>query len=175
PPGHGLASSGGSGPRRKVRRKDEVTTDMANSPQKSKDATEEALSAIQEALNVRAPEAGSGASPAPAAADSDAAAATPPAAGDLFPQEASPVGWPSGDTAPRRAANDDRAGIGQILQALRHRSGRTPYMAAAIGSFIWAAGGIAIAALYGSEMRSVFATSGVGVAALIALAAAIAV
>ena len=31
---------------------------MANNPQKAKDATEEALSAIQEALNVRAPEAG---------------------------------------------------------------------------------------------------------------------
>ena len=44
-----------------VRRKDEATTEMANTPQKTKDATEEALTAIQEALSVRAPEPRAGA------------------------------------------------------------------------------------------------------------------
>jgi hypothetical protein len=146
---------------------------MANIP-KSKDATEEALSAIQEALNIRAPETHTG-TPFEPVAESNAAAASTPPAGELFPQEAPPAGWPTGETVPRRAANDDRAGIGQILQALRYRSGRAPDIAAAVVSFIWAVGGIAIATLYGAEMRSVFATPGVGLAAIVALAAAIAV
>ena len=146
---------------------------MANIPQKTKDATEEALSAIQEALNIRPPETRSGTAFGPTA-DSDAVSPLTQQAADLFPPEA-PPGWPTGDTTPRRAANDDRAGIGQILQTLRHRSSRAPYIAAGVGSFIWVAGGFAIATLYGAEMRSVFATPGVGLAATIALAAIIAV
>jgi Apolipoprotein A1/A4/E domain len=145
---------------------------MANIP-KSKDATEEALSAIQEALNIRAPETPG--TPFEPVAESDAIAASTPSAGELFPQETPPAAWPTSETVPRRAANDDRAGIGQILQALRYRSGRAPYIAAAVGGFIWAVGGIAIATLYGAEMRSVFATPGVGLAAIVVLAAAIAV
>jgi hypothetical protein len=144
---------------------------MANIPQKSKDATEEALSAIQEALNVRAPDTRTAASFEPIA-ETDAAGASPQAT-DLFAQEAQAPGWAGNDATPRRAANDDRAGIGQILQTLRHRSGRGPYVAAAVGGFIWVAGGIAIASLYGSEMRSVFATPGIGLAAMVALATAI--
>src|SRR5262245_11442218 len=147
---------------------------MENIPQKSKDATEEALSAIQEALNVRAPEARTGTSTEPVADSGAAPAAANPPASDLFPQEGQPAGWPAGDTMPRRAANDDRAGIGQILQALRHRSGRGPYVAAAIGSFIWTAGVVATAALYGAEVRSVLAPPGLGFAAVVALVAAIA-
>jgi Apolipoprotein A1/A4/E domain len=137
---------------------------MANNPQKSKDATEAALSAIQEALNVRAPE--SGASPD---ADKEANSAATPPAPELFPQD-TPQPWPLGESTPRRAANDDRAGIGQILQTLRHRSSRTPYLAAAVGGFIWVVGGLAIASLYGTEMRGLFAPSGVGLAAIVALA-----
>src|SRR5215470_6169874 len=148
---------------------------MANIPQKSKDATEEALSAIQEALNVRAPEARTGTSTEPVADSGAAPAAANAPASDLFPQEAPPAGWPTGDTVPRRAANDDRAGIGQILQSLRHRSGRGPHIAAGVVSFIWTAGVIAIATLYGAEVRSAFATPGVGFAAVVALLAAIAV
>src|SRR5262245_17103182 len=130
---------------------------MANNPQKSKDATEEALSAIQEALNVRAPE--TGASPD---GDKEAtlAAATPPAS-ELFPQD-TPQTWPLGESTPRRAANDDRAGIGQILQTLRHRSSPTPYLAAAVGGFIWVVGGLAIVSLYGTEMRGLFCSLGLG-------------
>src|SRR6476660_1157360 len=137
---------------------------MANIPQKSKDATEAALSAIQEALNVRAPE--TGASPE---ADKEATSPATPPAPDLFPQETTQP-WPLGDSTPRLAANDDRAGIGQILQTLRHRSSRTPYVAAAVGGFIWVVGGLAIASLYGTEMRGLFAPSGIGLAAIIALA-----
>ena len=147
---------------------------MANIPKKTKDATEEALSAIQEALNVRAPETRTDASFDPAA-DSDNASPPAPPSADLFHQDAAQGGWPTGDTTPRRAANDDRAGIGQILQSLRHRPARGPYIAAAAASLIWVAGGLALTTLYGAEMRSVFATSGVGFAAMVAVAAAIVV
>ncbi|MGA7250665.1 MAG: hypothetical protein WBX35_05365, partial [Pseudolabrys sp.] len=124
---------------------------MANNPQKAKDATEEALSAIQEALNVPAPQAG-------ASPDADKGLTSPvtPAPADLFPQDTSQP-WPIGESTPRRAANDDRVGIGQILQTLRHRSSRTPYVAAAVGGFIWIVGGLAIASLYAAEMRTLFA------------------
>jgi Apolipoprotein A1/A4/E domain len=147
---------------------------MAKFPSKSKEATEEALSAIQGAPNDRAPETRAGTSPGPVA-DSDPANPPAPQATALSFQDASPAGWPAGDTGARRAANDDRADIGQILQALRHRSSRAPYIAASVGGFIWIAGGIAIASLYGAEIRSIFATPGVGLAAMVALSAAIAV
>jgi hypothetical protein len=142
---------------------------MANNPQTSKDATEEALSAIQEVLNVRAPE--TGASPD---AEKEATSPSVPPAPELFPQD-TPQTWPLGESTPRLAANDDRAGIGQILQTLRHRSSRTPYVAAAVGGFIWVVGGLAIASLYGTEMRGLFAPSGIGLAAIVALATALVV
>jgi len=148
---------------------------MANIPQKTKDATEEALSAIQEALSIRAPETRTGASFTPAADGDPANPTGSPAGADLFHQDASQDGWPVGDAAPRRAANDDRAGIGQILQTLRHRPARAPYIAAGIAGFIWVAGGLALTTLYGTETRSLFATAGVGFAAMIALTVAIAV
>src|SRR5262245_47722547 len=106
---------------------------MVNIPQKSKDATEEALSAIQEALNVRPPET----TTAGSAPETEPAGPPAPQNADLFPQEVSPAGWPVGEGGPRRAANDDRVGIGQILQAVRHRPARGPYIAAGIAGFIW--------------------------------------
>src|SRR4029453_13807744 len=103
---------------------------MANIPQKSKDATEEALSAIQEALNVRPPETRTETPSAPPA-ESELNASPTSRPTELFPHEASQAAWPLGETAPRRAANDDREGIGQILQALRHRPPGGAYFAAA--------------------------------------------
>ena len=137
---------------------------MANNPQKSKDATEEALLPFRKLLNVRATETG----PGPARQQRRRLARDTPGP-DLFPQDASQA-WPLGESTPRRAANDDRVDIGQILQTLRHRSSRTPYIAAAIGGFIWIVGGLAIASLYGAELRSAFPASGFGLAAIVALA-----
>ncbi len=144
---------------------------MANIPQKTKDATEEALNAIQDALNIRAPEPHNGTS-AGSAADFDPGNMNPPPApADLFHQDAPTSGWPAGDTTLRRAANDDRIGIGQILQALRHRTARAPYIAAGIAGFIWVV--VGIASLYSVEAQSVFAISHVSFAGMIAVAAAI--
>ena len=147
---------------------------MANIPQKSKDATEEALSAIQEALNIRAPETRTetsfGQSPTVSRLPP-----TPPATDSVSPGSI-PAGWPTGETAPRRAANDDRAGIGQILQALRHRSSRAPYIAAARRRFHLGRRRSSPSPRCTAPKCDPFcATPGVGLAAMVALAAVIAV
>ena len=90
---------------------------MANNPQKTKDAAEEALSAIQEALSLRPPDPRS---------VTPLGTAEPPVTADLFHEPSQP----SDDGAPRRAANDDRASIGQILQTLHRRPNRLPYIIA---------------------------------------------
>ena len=115
---------------------------MAKTPNKAKDATEEAMSAIQEALKVRDAEMKSAPArtarpvrPPETEARPDPAAragriASPPTDDDLF-----------GDVRignePRRAANDDWKSMGQILQSLQPRAARTGYIAAAIGSLVW--------------------------------------
>src|SRR6476660_5149655 len=143
---------------------------MANTPQKTKDATEEALTAIQEALSIRPAETRPGPSfGSPEASLSD----TPPPhePSDLFPHDGPQAGWQAGDATPRRAANDDRIGIGQILQALRHRPSRGPYIAAGVAGFIWAV--ICIAALYSIDTQAVFGTAKLGFAAMLAIGGAI--
>jgi hypothetical protein len=155
-----------------VRRNDEATTEMANIPQKTKDATEEALNAIQEALNIRPAEPKFGTSiDYPANPDPLASSTTQAPSGELFTQDGPPGAWPAGESTPRRAANDDRAGIGQILQTLRHRSSRTPYIAAGVAGLVWAA--VGIVSLYAIDMQSVFGTAHVGFAGMIAISAAI--
>ncbi len=142
---------------------------MANTPQKTKDATEEALTAIQEALSIRPAETRPGPSFGPAEASPTD---TPPREpGDLFPHDGPQAGWQAGDTAPRRAANDDRIGIGQILQALRHRSSRGPYIAAGVAGFIWAV--VCIAAVYSIDTQAVFGAAKLGFAAMLAIGGAI--
>jgi len=128
---------------------------MANIPQKSKDATEEALSAIQEALSLRQQDARPDASPAIA---------------DLFQDQ-----QPAEDNAPRRAANDDRASIGVILQALHRRPARLPFIVATAAAAVWAGGGLIAALLFRPELQSAFASPRAGFAALAAFAGALAV
>ena len=73
-----------------------------------------------------------------------------------------------------RAANDDRASIGQILQTLRRRPSRTPYILASVVSAAWAAGGIAIAYLFRGDLQALFATPRLGVATAVGVVCAIA-
>src|SRR5262249_22800188 len=120
---------------------------MANIPQKSNADTEEALSAIQEALNVGETPPETPSEPTP---ESEPDALPTSRTAELFPHEASQAGWPLGEATPRLAANDDREGIGQILHALRHRPARGPYIAAGVSSFIWIAGWLVIGCLDGS-------------------------
>src|SRR5690242_7423289 len=156
-----------------VRRNDEATTEMANIPNKSKDATEQALTAIQEALNIRPPET-QPETVSGSATNVELPPSSPQAHDtDLFAAEGLQTAWPPGEAAPRRAANDDRVGIGQIVQTLRHRSSRVPYIAAGAAAIIWAA--VCIASLYAIDMQSVFGTAHVGFTGMVAIASAIAV
>jgi apolipoprotein A1/A4/E domain-containing protein len=133
---------------------------MANIPQKSKDATEQALSAIQDALKAGQNEPHPGESP--------------PVVADLFHETNDGAGWP-GDDKSLRAANDDRANIGQILQTLRRRPARAPYFAATGAAIAWVAGGLATAYLYADEFGAMLANTSIGVSALIGTASAIVV
>src|ERR1700752_2129287 len=110
-----------------VQSSNEATTDMANTP-KMNDPTEAALSAIQDALNVRD-------------AEPSTQTMVPPPASAMADDEPSERAWPGlrwgkgsksepfeepprrQDDADslRRPANDDRESIGQILRSLQRR------------------------------------------------------
>ena len=147
---------------------------MANIPQKSPDPTEEALTAIREALDTNQPERRA-APPATPTGESDLAQTQPSATADLSNEEPQAGSWDSDGSLTRRAANDDRASLGQMLQAIHGRPARIPYIAASVAAFIWTAGCLATAYLYGGELQAVFATPRMGFAAMIGLAGAIAV
>src|SRR5688572_24752275 len=137
---------------------------MANNPKRVQDPTEAAMSAIQEALNLRedppAPAARTP-EPAPPTAPADdpfgpvVAAMAPPAREgrrrptrsappideDLFLQETvgrAPAPADLDEVKPvQRAANDDRQSVGQVLQSLQKRPSRAPYAAAFFLSVAW--------------------------------------
>ncbi len=157
---------------------------MANTPKKMKDPTEAALSAIQDALNVRdaepAPEPAP-ATPAPPPAEDHfnfpeevAAESTwrthsvPPAANDPFEDEARHVE----DTGPmRRPANDDRESIGQILRSLQRRPARTSYLVATVFAVVWVLAGIVLGWMYLPELKASLGPSGLSAPILATLAA----
>src|SRR5664280_1295976 len=61
-----------------------------------------------------------------------------------------------------------------MLQAIHGRPARMPYIVASVAAFIWTAGGLATAYLYGSELQAVFASPRMGFATMIGLASAMA-
>jgi len=102
---------------------------MATNSKMPKDPTEVAMSAIQDALEMR----GADARP-PLSAQRDTSRL--PADDDLFLDPAAAA--PAREERPVRvAANDDRASIGQVLQALQRRPTRTPYVIAGLFSAAW--------------------------------------
>jgi hypothetical protein len=105
---------------------------------KSQDPTEAALSAIEDALNIGT-EAPQVASPAP---DRRGEPRTREQPNDVFAQRSRRTR----ERLPRRAANDDRQSVGQILQALHRRPSNAPMLTALLGSIIWIIGGAALAA-----------------------------
>jgi hypothetical protein len=112
---------------------------MANNPKKSQDPTEVALTAIQDALEIRGGEPRKG-----------LVAQREPSDDDLF---VDPPAAPARDERPGRAANlpanDDRANIGHVLQSLQRRPTRTPYVMAALFSAAWVVCALGLA--YGYE------------------------
>ena len=139
---------------------------MANIPQKSPDPTEDALNAIKAAMT--GGQAERRASPPPL---SEAPPTVPPA--DLLKAPSSPEAAERETLPLRHAANDDRAELGLMLQALHKRPTRTSYVLASIAALIWTAGGLAAGYLYSGSLQALFATPRIGVAVVIGLASAI--
>ncbi len=146
---------------------------MANYP-KAKDPTEIALSAIQEALNMREteetpdslrPEARTG---DPDLVEGPGGEQHPmlPFAEDLPPFPASAL---RNEEALRRAANDDRETIGQVLQSLQRRAARTPYIVAGLFAAAWVVSALGLAFGYGTELKSLFGHAGAAVPLAVAL------
>src|SRR3984893_10190515 len=129
---------------------------MANYPKKMTDPTEAALSAIQEALNIRD--------------DEEQAASQPEGTGDLFadpgetrrqaaptpsdPFDSDAIGTRDLAAQTTRAANDDQKSIGQVLQALQCRPARASYLLATIFSCAWVSGCLALSWAYLSDLSA---------------------
>src|SRR6185312_3998661 len=136
---------------------------MAKSPQKSNNPTQDALDAIQDALKQDAIKTGENDKVLMAAA-----AAEPPAE----PPPPHPAAETFGDDL-LRPANDDRVAIGQILQSLRRRPARAPYVVAGAASAVWLAGALATLYLYRADLPAWFAAARAGFAITIAAAATV--
>src|SRR5260370_20808724 len=119
---------------------------MANNPKKVKDPTEVALSAIQEALNISDVNAvDDGRSSARSDVTPANMSSTPDynePAFDTRPSVDRPIFDPIEEPrATRRAANDDRETIGQILQAIQTgRPARNVYTLATLFAGVWILG-----------------------------------
>lgn len=150
---------------------------MANNPRKMKDPTEAALSAIQDALNLREPPAQASLRPGdtPAAesapADRDFGRHTgrvPTMDEELF-RDDQPLLPGVEEQSQRRAANDDRQSVGQILQTLQQRPSRTPYVVALVLALGWIAAVLAAAWTFDTDPRILVARGGAPLAGLAAV------
>src|SRR6202051_3148301 len=119
---------------------------MANNPKKVKDPTEVALSAIQEALNISDVSAVDDSRSSVRGDVAPAITASPPAYDeptfDPRPSTDRQTFESVEDMRPtRRAANDDRETIGQILQAIQKgRPARNVYTLASLFAAVWVLG-----------------------------------
>src|ERR1700682_4861450 len=157
-------------------RKRGLRLNMANNPKKVKDPTEVALSAIQEALNISDVNADTGRnSIGDELAPPTMPSPTPAYSETPFDTRSSAdrqVYDPIDETrSPRRAANDDRETIGQILQAIQKgRPARSVYMFATVVAGLWIAVGILLTISFLPALQAAMGQSG-GVLVLAGLAA----
>src|SRR5499425_1792223 len=140
---------------------------MANTSKKIKDPTEAALSAIQDALSARdaAAEAQAGISPTPAVSAAEdlqwSGISSAPAADEQQREE---------QAFSRRAANDDRESIGNILRALQRRPAGTSYVTATVFAGLWVLAGLVLGWMYFPELHSALGPSGLAAPVLAMLA-----
>jgi flagellar biosynthesis/type III secretory pathway chaperone len=129
---------------------------MANYPKKMTDPTEAALSAIQEALNIRDDDEQPASRPEGMAdlfaADARQDDITTPATEQIFDSDA--IGTRDLAAQSTRPANDDQQSIGQVLQALQRRPARSSYFFAAIFSAAWISGCFALSWAYLSDLSA---------------------
>ncbi len=150
---------------------------MANNIKKIEDPTEAALSAIQEALEMRADDADKS-NGRPAQADSADAPIEnrrqPNGKGadeDLFLDQSARTRADDVPASGRRAANDDRHSIGQILQAMQRRPSRMSYGVATLFAVAWIVAGFGLAWVYLPELETLVTQSGAAAPALIGFGA----
>ena len=156
---------------------------MAHNPKKSGDPTEVALSAIQEALEVRGQEAAAEAELeiAPdgrrrsrnATADIPHNGVAAESDDELFTMPPM-TALPRGEEPPvsrRPAANDDRRSIGQILQAVQRRPSRMSFTVATIFSAAWLVAGVGLAWLSMPQIEAMLVESRSAAPLLIGLGA----
>ena len=147
---------------------------MANNP-KMMDPTEAALSAIQEALNIK---------DNPVSLDSHLDGLDepplPPERGRRHAAPAVPVYDEPYDPEPYdprmeahglRPANDDQRSIGEVLQALQRRPAHTSYIVAAVFSVAWVIGCVALSWAYLSDLSAALGPGHSPVAIMIGLGA----
>ncbi|WP_315831462.1 negative regulator of septation ring formation [Bradyrhizobium prioriisuperbiae] len=150
---------------------------MANTPKKVKDPTEVALSAIQEALNI------SDVAPTEPTRDTgsrrDGGPAPSPKSFNDPSFDDQPIAMDNRaqfdgaeNRAPRRAANDDRETIGQLLQAIQKgRPGRNAYTLATVFSGVWLAGAVLLTISFLPSLQTLLGQGSGGVVALAGLIA----
>src|SRR5436189_1220374 len=163
---------------------------MANTPKKVKDPTEVALSAIQEALNISDTSADHNRNSADSEMTPPGMASAAPSYSetpfDTRPSDRSSVDRSNVDRSSvdrpmfdpieeprvtRRAANDDRETIGQILQALQKgRPARSVYTLATVFAGVWLLGCALLTVSFIGSLQAAIGQSG-GVLALAGLAA----
>ncbi len=148
---------------------------MANNPKKVKDPTEVALSAIQEALNIsEAPGVNDGRGSV--RNDATPTTSTPgydDSTFDARPSEDRQIFDPIDESRPaRRAANDDRETIGQILQAIQKgRPARSVYTLATLFAAVWIIGAAILMISFLPSLRAAIGPGGGSILALAGLAA----
>jgi Apolipoprotein A1/A4/E domain len=146
---------------------------MANNPKKISDPTEAALSAIQEALNVREEDEQPATEPAATTDLFTPAAESPQQGADAASNEQAKKAS-TGDVADiaGHAANDDQQSIGQILHALQRRPARSSYFVAALFSGAWIVGCLGLSLAYLSDLHAALGAGRSPVALVIGLGAA---
>ena len=153
---------------------------MANNPKKVKDPTEVALSAIQEALNI---------GDAPMSDNSRGSMhSEPPLMSSATPSTYDEPSFDTRDTRPnndrpvfdpieeprssRRAANDDRETIGQILQAIQKgRPARNVYTLATLFTVVWLLSAVVLTVSFLPSLQAAIGQGAGGTLALAGLAA----
>ena len=112
---------------------------MTNTPKKIMDPTEAALSAIQDALSARDAAAEPQTPVPPATPPEEPASEWRTIRSTTLDADVPP---PEEQSLPRRAANDDRESIGQILRTLQRRPARTSYFTATVFAGLWVLAGL---------------------------------
>jgi hypothetical protein len=149
---------------------------MANNPKKVKDPTEVALSAIQEALNIGGVSVDASRGSVRSDVTPNNSSSTPAFNDDAFDTRPSaerlifePIEEPR---SPRRAANDDRETIGQILQAIQKgRPARNVYTLATLFAAVWLVGAGLLTVSFLPSLQAAIGQGSGGTLALAGLAA----